>query len=682
MRRLLIVILALSLPLVAGASDSKIIRSYPFNHSGDFNACNVSAGCPTLDIRFDQTVGATLTPDIGPVGVDLDVTGTPVKVDDGTWPNGLSGASGHSWDMPAGAYISKTDAGGGSYFDATGAGFTVCAIVTFNNLLTTNSPITGKYNGATNNRSWLLYSTNGTSLAWLISDDGTSGAHTTSVVRTSAVRPHQMTPVCGTYYYISDGGSRQALYVSQFGVASTAGANGPIFNSTADFTIGADVLGGGTFPGQIHRLTLWQAELSQADVYLYMRGAMGELDGSGGNTVTHYTGLSTEPPVAVQFAPADGGVEPFIGQAGAGLQRVAKVATGEGGLPWVEAISGIQQGGSFETCTAAGATEPDGWTISETAGSGATDLACSATRRAHGSNSLKATITAADGHAEATGACLTVTGATAYRLEGRAVTTSGTGGVVLRLIEYSDACATPVADTDVVTAVPTSAGWTWMDATRTTNAAAVAAQIVVEFPVGADQTTYVDAVQLRTGSYPLGGFCDLNQASTSACYGLIPQITPNPLQVSSATIEGYWWMPYSVSDITGTGWYLLYSKATSGANNLPNIQLDTGGPYVRSTVHNGADGASNSCRNFGDALAAMTTHKIRFSYSAAVPTDGYIWHSVDGTGYNNFSCAGPRTDRAIMNGIGTHLCIGNPNSYAKGAGFVRDLRIFGQVVQP
>jgi len=669
--------------------------SASFSGSDYIDPCVVRAGvkvCPTLDMNFDQAVAAQVTPDVGPAGFVLDVGGTPVRVPDGTYPDGFDGSSGNAWDMQGG-YLYRAHASGGSAFNPNTA-FSACVVVTPNTAITTNSSLLGKYDSTFANRSWMLYATaaDGGSAAALFSDNGTTDAgHVTVLTRTLGFRPHMTSVVCITWRNAGDGTSPAALYVNRLAVAGTAAAQAPIYASTAPFSIGCQNVGTYPFPGQIHRVTFWQdVELTAAEVQHYQAGYFGYLDNNGVTSPTFYTGLSTDIPPSIPFAKADTVIEPFIGMAGQGFSRVGELVEGVGGIAWNEPTINLLPNPSAEYVDEdpegpGGTYRPLGWEFL------CSDcdpwLQVSDDHSAHGSNAM--VIGRADEFTtgEAYSTCVVGSGPKNYYLDFRSMTSAhttpgGTGFFSVYAVSWSGAACdgSRLSEPLLLTVEDVEgAGWVWHQDAFTSHADAESINLWFVWTDGEPASTmWIDAVQVRESTYPVYGFCghSATAIATSVCAQIAPSIEPNPLNISNTGISLKVIQPYSISEITGVGWYVIYSRATSGANNLPNIQLDTGGGYIRSTVHSGTAGATDSCRNFGDPWAKDVQHEIHFSYTNNVGGDGYIWHEVDGTDYNNFICFGVGPGRGLVNGIGTSLCIGHPYSYAKGSGYVQDFYVY------
>lgn len=645
---------------VAQPSSSGLVRHYPLDYSGSINLCNTSIGCPTLGIYFQQTVAATLTPDIGASYV-MTVAGNPTSVLGGTWAPGLT-TQRKAWRFDGtGDYLSLAD---DPAFEVQDFSVFVCFIPRAG--WATNDAIIAKSNSITSNRSWLVYTSNGTSVAFAVSDDGTNVAgHITTITKASAVAIGRLSCVTASYDYVSDGASLGAVRVDGLTAQTSTAMDGPPFPGTAAFEIAA-VNGGLTDPpADFYIAAYYPGVLSAADHATLASWFRGLYDGTLSNAIT----VTSATPPAVQVAPADSGMQPFFIDQPANTTIISVVASGSGGLGWVEPVTNMCQRNTFETW-AAGA--PTGWTEGVTSTG---DFAQVTTSSAHGSSAARGTLADADDAVTLTGACLTVTESTAYRARAWAKLISGTGLLDINILEDDSAdCGSITTTTAVVNDAVPGAAWDHVDGTITTQAGTIRAQVQVSLPAAAAQVVDVDAVMLwvDASGVPLETFCGADRDASVVCTQILPLINNNPLGVSRFEVTGTFRVPYAAADISGSGWYWLYSKATSGTNNLPNIQVDASLNAVRGTVHGWA---ADYCYNYGDGVAEDADHTVKWTYYAQ-GADGDIRWTVDGTGYSNFACSGVGASRAIMDGIGTQLYIGGTYADAKGSGFVRNLKFY------
>jgi hypothetical protein len=130
-----------------------------------------------------------------------------------------------------------------------------------------NNSIVSKWNSNGNQRSiWILQGT--TDLSTFISDNGTSA---TNVSVASSFVAGALTSFVYSYDYITDVGNNNIinLYVNAIPVASTVFAEGPQFNTTANFMIGA-VNRNNSFGGSLLECVIWSKPLSAIEANKYI----------------------------------------------------------------------------------------------------------------------------------------------------------------------------------------------------------------------------------------------------------------------------------------------------------------------------------------------------------------------------------------------------------------------------
>lgn len=651
----------------SGAMAGNVVRSYHLDRSGTGSSdlCDTTIGCPTLGIWFDDAVGATYTTEIG--SYVMTVNGNPTRVAAGTWPAGFSGAPGYAWRMDGtGDYLSLAD---DPAFESQDFSVFLCLVPRAG--FTMNDALLAKWNSVGASREWMVYSTNGTSIALAVSDDGSSGGgHSSAVTKASVLSINRLTCATLAYDYVADGSSVGNVWADEATVATSAVLDGPPFAGTATLTAGSAHGGSGDSPAEMYVVAYYPGVLTAADHLRLARRFRGLYDGSGSQVVTINT--SATPP-ALALAPPGSGVTPFLVDTPANTAIITSPVSNLGGLPWVEPVTNLVQRRSFETWAAGAAT---GWTEVPTDTGDATQ---NTTTFAHGSSSMQLNNADADDAITVTGACLTVTGGADYNLSWFDRLISGTGSLDVAIYEDDSAdCATPTGHT-TIGVVPILNTWTKRATPYTMQAGTIRAQVWITLPAAAAQVTVVDAFQLKAGAVAVNEFCGGDTDASSVCTQILPEIV-NPLNVSSWSVDGTWATPYSATDISGVGWYLFYSRATALTNNLPNIQLDSTLNVVRATVHAGVDGAGNYCYNYGDAFAANTAHQIRMGHSNE-GVDGDITMREDGTWYANFTCSGVGTGRAIMNGVNSEFYIGGTYAAALGSGVVSGLTFYRSMMR-
>jgi hypothetical protein len=605
-----------------------------------------------MQIDFDRAVAATYATEIG--AYSMSVVGTPVKKTDGTWPSGLAAAQGSSWRFADNeAYLEVADGSGGEDFEAQD--FSIQCVIIPGPAVANADALIGKRNTAGGQHSWYVYfsGTPVTAIALAVSDDGSSGAgHQTTLSKTTSLATGRVSVVTVTYNYVADGSSEARIYVDGLSTASSNVFDGPPFNSTSAFRIASwgGVGAASDYSGDLLRCAYWPAVLTEADhdlSYYWWHGLM-----SGAmSTVT----VTAAAPSSIQVAADDSGTEPYLVDNPINMTTIGSTQAGHGGVVSLDERTNLCQRSSFVT----GLT---GWTEDNTVGDGTADWIANATTFAHGYGSAQCDLAGTTSTSTITGACLTVAAGTEYWLEDRMRRLSGGGVVKLKLIEYSDACTTVVATTEIYSGV-LAASWARYpalgsrDGLVTTDATTTNAQIQIE-AVGGEAISFVaDAVQLVTsnsGAVPPLGFCGCNTDAPCVCDDVLPVIG-NPGLVSTVEIDATIETLYDVTDLgdASVNWYLLNLYGVAVANAW-NVQLDPSVAFdsARCTFHK--DGA-NYIYNSGGTWADNSPHEISCGYSSTGANGtAYFWKN--GVTYYNQAGTGPvirDTDGATGIAIGS-----------------------------
>lgn len=421
MKKLFMLCLAL---LVLGSAP---YRTHKFLTSGAFDIGRGGTQ-PVFYADFSQDPsGATITSNSSHV---LTKHGAPSRVNDGTWPGGFSATEGYAHILDGAAdYYDCSDTL--CPFDPAGD-FSV--IVAFTpTTITGNDYIMGKWESTADQRGWLL-ERDAANVKFSVSDDGTTAAgHKTTVIK-GAVEINIPSIVVVSYDYISDGGSTLSVYLNSWTVATSAIADGPPFGNTAPFEIGA--ADGGLNPAgiKIHYAyyldTVALSATDAAKIHDQWHGTISSSD-------TVFTAVATTHPAYV-MSPPGSGTEPFLLDIHPTIGQVVSFASGLGGIYDPPAITNLIHRGKFRTCTQNGNTEPDGWTVTEVAGGGASDISCDATVKAHDSNSIKFAMTGAGASGTLKSNCFAVDKTKDYYLEFWAKKASGTVDVEAFVHSYSE----------------------------------------------------------------------------------------------------------------------------------------------------------------------------------------------------------------------------------------------------
>lgn len=234
----------------AAGQGGGVVRRYPLNYSGvqDINR----PATPTSVMWFDNRVQSSYTSETG--GHAFTITGSPVRVYDGTWPGSIP-SDNYYYDMDGVAdYLGITQAASGGDFNPS-ASFTIHAVVTPDTVAAGNDTIAGVWNGTGNQRGWVLYRESDD--VWLsVSDNGQSGAgNQSSLACTSCLTAGSTAYITATYAYTADGSSTAKIYVDNYATVTDATFDGNVHASTSDFRIGSDGSGAAFWEGLIHNVT-------------------------------------------------------------------------------------------------------------------------------------------------------------------------------------------------------------------------------------------------------------------------------------------------------------------------------------------------------------------------------------------------------------------------------------------
>jgi hypothetical protein len=618
MERLLLVLLLL-LPTLARAQmlDEEEIgkpgmapRSIPLNTSGNVAAALAQIPvAPSACWNFNTDVAATLTANCGGTEV-LTKGGTPVKTALPLWPNGVAAASGNGWDFGAttGIYAYRADTGAGDLFDPPGSFSIVCALTP--KILTDSVHyIIAKLNSTGNQRSWSIYTYNN-SLYFELSDDGTGGAghYLYNQVPTSY---YDRQPVffTSTYTYVADGSSINNFYVDNNATDTLNTFDGPAFDSTANFSIGSSAVGANLSPGLIHFCAYYPGTvITRAQHDAAFAAYQGRMSGWNGNYVTFAGGSTRGPTIAM--APPDSGIFPFLVAQPLNSSYIGKLSSTIFGMsrPTLQGSNQIGRG-PFESCTLNSNTEPDGWTVAESsAGSGDTiDIACTTTEPLQGRKSLKATISGTGSSGSIKSICRTLAATSVY-VDFWARTTSGTGAINVSLMDDDTADCSSPNTTAWFTCNPTSTPTHCRPSgTLTMTAGTSRVQVLIAFPAGAAQTTYIDAVYLGSQSTPMSsdGSCLSDSDSVATCGSPTTHTITSPVtwkgSVSVTATESTLFDGTSYSASGAQLWSMGTKDAANtvtamiaGATDEPSLQIVDAGSAVMTVAPDVANWAKNT----------------------------------------------------------------------------------------
>jgi len=649
MKRLLIALCLLLVPagLLAGSGwyfESGYVRGYHMDSSGVIDPNY--PGTPTACWDFDSAVGGTYTDDCAAT-YSMTVNGSPSKVDDATWPSGLSGSQGSAWEIDGAAdYLSRADDG---TFDP-GGDFSVQFVIT-PELSSASMPF-GKWIAGTNQRGWVIYlAANGT-ISLYLSDNGTGGAgHQSYVSKATACSAYRPAFITATYDYISDGNSVATLYVDNLSTATNSSMDGPVFNSSADFRIGADGAAGNKYKGDVHQFTYYDGivitEAQHDEMFARWQGR----SSTAGDTV-RVTVSSASPP-AIPMAYPSSGTQPFLVDQPANSGYVGSPASGSGGIYSAGAITNLVQRASFETW--AGAGDATGWVETKTNGNGSAAITEENTIVAHGGSSVKMVLTGTTSIAKIHSSFCVIGGAGSSDVY-LSIYEKKSGGITatdIIVTEYDAAnCTSYLQDTTVLSAQDVTTSWAeygGLMASGSWHASTSSYKIVIREQCNGGCTTYIDAVQARVASTPTDAFCGCDTDASCVC-NLVDITDDNPptgMTGGSWTFEATVRSPIDGAEATPVR-QIMYVPATSGNNN--KISLSWASDVLTCSVWDSSGTEKSS--TVAAAGNADTDYAVKCSKSSAGVVTACWAGSCDAT---------PATG-ATTAGIGSEMVLGSDGS--------------------
>lgn len=645
MRRLLILILLLS-PL-AFAGDAVVIRDFPFAYSGYVDVNH--GGLATMWIDFSQDPsGATITTSDG--GYTLTKAGAPARVNDGTYPSGLS-TQGYAHRLDGAAdYWYRADDG---TFDF-GDDFTIHAAITPDTVAAGEDCIVAKYETTDNKKSWkLCRSADG--IVFTMSADGSTD---TTVTKASCLAAHRPAFITATY---DKSGTTADVYVDNLAVATSGAAAADLYDTTANLEVGASDTGATLWDGLISELVLVPAYKTEADHLFAWRQYQGRM-----STTTNVASVTSAAPPAVIMAPPASGTEPFIIPQPANASYIGSPATGSGGIYGAAAITNlIYRSAICETQD--GSSHPQGWVTAETAGDGSAAVDCSTDTVAHGARSLKVVLTGTTSAANITSACITTGIGSDVYLSAYNKCTSGTCASRLGLAEYDNADCTANLAFNAVLNFMSGTDWEKQDAVFAAgswNGATSSFTIYLNENGNGGTTAYWNSPQLRVASTPTDAFCGSDADAAAVCTILDVTSGSEALSAASWTITATVRSPIDGAEATPVR-TILRVPATAGDNN--KITASWASDTLTLSVFDSAGAEKTS--TVAAAGNADTDYDIVLKKNAM----GQIWACWEGT------CDATPGTAALTDGVGSEIVIGSDGTTG-GDVWVRDLKIYRRVL--
>jgi hypothetical protein len=472
-------------------------------------------------VLFDDAVGATYTTEGG--SYSLTVNGSPTRVNDGTWPEGLDGSQGYGWEFDGSSdYLSRSDDGA---FDPSGD-FSVLAVVRPDTVAAGEDCIAGKYETTGNEKGWKLCR----SADDVVLTTSADGSADTTVTASTMLGVHRLSCIVATYDKSATTGT---IYVDEQTAATNASMGASVNDSAADLEIGASDTGSTLWAGGIDYVAYYSEALSAATARKLCRQYRGLL-----STIGNAVSVSSASPPAIPLAPPDSGTQPFLVDQPANTTQVGSPASGSGGIYAAAAIDNLVQRSSFETWGGAG--DATGWTEA-TGGSGAVAEDTSAV--AHGGSSAKLTCTAGADSWSLTSACLDVDPSKDYTVGLWGKKASGTTNLSITVKGWSNAACDADEESEY-TSTPgdIASDWTKYPASSfsiasgdweaTTDYATV---IISDDCSGGAGVQYIDAVHLHEDrTYRTDAYCGCDTDATCSCTDVIASIG-NPMSINGTS---------------------------------------------------------------------------------------------------------------------------------------------------
>ena len=567
-----------------------LIRSYPLDHSGTMDPMGAR-----MWIDFEQSVGATVTSSDG--GYTFTVTGTPTKVTDGTWPNGLSGSQGHGWKFNAGPNIYRND---DDSFDP-GAEFSILAVA---DMYASPSGIASKWNSG--GYGWMM-DFNGSNVRFRVSGDGTT--YTTLALPYATI--NRTSCIVATYNT-----GNAVLYVDS-GSASSASFPLSAYNTSEPMKIGyVPTVASGK--GTIHHLAYFDRALTATEVQKLCAQWRGTISTSG-NLVTT---TSTSPP-AIPLVPPDSGTEPYLMDMPANTSQVGSPASGSGGLYGASAITNLIQRSSFETW--ASSDDATGWDETTSAGDGTANISENTTHMAHGASSLQFELTGTTSYAFVRSACITSGVGSDLTMSAHCNCTSGTCSGKMIVVQYSTTDCTGSVVREVIDTASISSGWQYHTHTMDSSDWDGSTQswvLKIKDEAGTANTLLIDAVQARSASYATDAYCGADTDASAVCTASVPSVT-NPLSANGDyTVGTIMYSPWGGAGVSTRYFLALGTVGTANSTYIWNSAANTL-PYL--TCIDSAGVATS--QSHGVTWTATTDHTLSMEHRSG----GDISIEVDGT---------------------------------------------------
>lgn len=568
---------------------------------------------PTFEITFDQVPPGDTNTFTAETGQTLTQHSAPTQRHDGTWPNGLSSASGqgHEWVFDGtDDYISST-------IGPPAGSFSVACVYTPTNNHGVIAAQADTYGSG--HLGWMLYyAADHNTLYFDVSDDGTTaGGHYSSLTKaTSGLGKTHFTAI--TYQYVADGTSVAKMYTDELAVQTSSIFDGPVYASASNMSLGGDADGGYNLGGSNSHCARWDGTvLTAAQVQSFRRYWLG-LANRQDNQIT----VVSAAPASVMVAAPNSGTEPFFRDTGANLTQIGSPASSSGGIYGSKDITNLAQYGSFEVD--AGGGHPTGWTVLEFVGDGTCAIDLDTTTMVHGTTSVKCVTTGTTSYASIKSACVAVDKTKDYRFDYWTKHSAGAADQYVDIFSYSDAACTldgslvhethtgdPGASWELKTGTVTAAEWPVTTAYAQTN-------LYANFHAAG--TVYVDGAMFTQSTTKTDAGCWTSAAASAVCNYTNASMT-NPLTSGNWEIDFTARMPvaWSTTDLP----YFFYVPGTVGNQNRINLL-----PYSNQISFSVYDSGGTS---HDAAVACAKAANVDVAVKAVHTSLGEVYVCCDGT---------------------------------------------------
>jgi hypothetical protein len=641
-----------------------IIRGWTFNESGAVDRGHPcpdnNPECITAHFTFDAAVAGTYTSEFG--GYVMTVNGAMDRRLDYTHPAGLGNTEGYSWEFTGADYFDRAD--DGTFDPAAYASGDMMIVVVFtpSTVAAGEDCIVAKWETTGNLRGWKLCR-DADDVVFSLSVDGTAVTTVTHANCLAAFRPAYISAV----YDLST--TTATVFVDN-GNTANAAMSAAIFNTTADFEVGASDTGATLLEGWIHDLKVY---MDQAGIAASQHGTM--LTQWQGRTSSQYhtLNMTAASPPALPMNTVASGIEPFFREIPVDTTVIGEVVAGSGGLYSPGALTSKWWRGSVETCAAG---HPTGWTIAENGGAGGATVVvdCDTTTSAHGGTSMK--VTADNGglpkNAQMVSACQAFWLGQDVTLSAWGITTSGTADCDVVLYEYDTAaCGAFLRKTTTWTGNP-GATWaqligtqpaaSWHVNTSSWNARVICNATGTAYTVNFDAFMAVQAA--ATWDTDALACCDSDADCVSTTIVNIDD--SSPITPGTFTVRGTWRSPIDGAETTNK--VIFENDPTAGNNNMVRVSHDT--DLLRCSVWDSAGVERAS------TVAAASTADQDWDFEIYHTDTGRVGCCAKASALDAWACDATEATLALMDGANLNYNLGVDDEM-----WVRNFQFWGRMLR-